>query len=451
MSQAVSATSLLHAPIPKTLWRMTWPALIGIITLISFNVVDTFFIGLLGTDPLAAVSFTFPVTFTVISLSIGLGIGTSAVIAHKRGSGDDSRARFDGMAALMVAALLVAVLSLFGYLLIAPIFSLLGAQAHLMPMIYAYMTPWFIGAVFLVIPMVGNSVLRATGDTRTPSFIMASGGLLNAIFDPILIFGIGPIPAFGVQGAAFASVLSWVIGTLLVFWYLNHKQLICFIVPQGSSWFRSARQILKIGLPAAGANMLTPIAMAVMTAIIAVYGTEAVAAFGVGSRLESLASVVVLALSMSLPPLISQNYGAQAHARVQSAYHLAVRSVVIAQLVIYLVLLLTAPWVAAVFTKDPEVARLIKLFIYIMPLGYGAQGIIILTNSSLNALHKPLSALMLSLVRLFVMFVPLSWLGALWYDIPGLFTGGVIANILTAIMAWIWFHHIAEQKSRGVS
>ncbi|MDX1705184.1 MATE family efflux transporter [Pseudidiomarina sp.] len=449
MASVVRAKTLLHDPIPATLWRMTWPMIIGIVTLISFNVVDTFFIGLLGTDPLAAVSFTFPVTFTVVSLSIGLGIGTSAVIARKRGSGQEDHARFDGTIALTVSALLVAALALLGYLFMEPIFAALRAQPRLMTYIEDYMTLWFLGAVLLVIPMVGNAVLRAAGDTRTPSLIMASGGLLNAIFDPIFIFGLGPFPALGIQGAALASVLSWTIGVVLVLWYLNYKNLLTLVAPGGASFVRSARQILKIGLPAASANMLTPLAMAVLTAIIAGYGAKAVAAFGVGTRLESLASVIILALSMSLPPLISQNFGASALNRVAEAYTTAIRGIIVTQLIIYGVLVAFAPFIAAVFTDDAEVAALIRLFLYIMPLGYGMQGIIILTNSSFNALHQPMSALALSIIRLFVMFVPLSWLGAIIADIPGLFIGGVVANVLTGTLAWWWFHRtLAQQREQ---
>lgn len=442
----VKARSLVSDPIKPTLWRMTWPVIIGVLTLISFNVVDTFFIGMLGTDPLAAVSFTFPVTFTVISLAIGLGIGTSAVIARKRGSGREEHARFDGAVALIVAGLLVSALSVLGYLFLEPIFTALQAQPRLMPYIRDYMHVWLIGAALLVLPMVGNAVLRAAGDTRTPSIIMASGGLLNAIFDPILIFGWGPIPAYGIQGAALASLLSWTIGVVLVLWYLNYKQLLTLVAPIGASFAHSAKQILSIGIPAAGANMLTPLAMAVLTAIVAGYGAPAVAAFGVGTRLESLASVVILALSMSLPPLISQNFGAHAFDRVAAAYRLAVNSIIVIQLVMYVALVIFAPGIAAAFTDDPEVARIIRLFIYIMPLAYGLQGVIILTNSSFNALHRPMSALMLSIFRLFVMFVPLSYLGAVWFDLTGLFVGGVVANIVTAGVAWYAFQRVLGQE-----
>lgn len=443
MSTADASRSLIHAPVGKTLWQMTWPVIFGVATLISFNVVDTFFISLLGTEPLAAVSFTFPVTFTVVSLTIGLGIGTSAVIARKHGGDKPDEAHFDAFGALSVSALLVLTLALVGYLLMDPIFSLLQAQDELMPLIYQYMTPWYAGCVMLVTPMVGNAVLRASGDTRTPSIIMASGGLANAIFDPILIFGWGPIPAMGVKGAAYASIASWASGVLLIFWLLQRKQLISMSPANGLSfvqaWVKSAREILKIGMPAAGANILTPLAMSVMTAIIAAYGAPAVAAFGVGTRLESLASIIILALSMSLPPLISQNFGADKIARVKAAYLTALKAVLVIQAIIYILMAATAHWIAAAFAEEQAVADIVQLFIYIMPLGYGLQGWIILTNSSFNAIHRPMNALSLSIVRLFVLFVPLSYLGSKIADITGLFVGGVIANVVTASIAYIWF------------
>ena len=153
----------------------------GMITLMMFNLVDTFFISLLGTEPLAAVSFTFPVTFTVISLAIGLGIGTSAVIAKALGSDKLDEARFDASMSLLVSVVMVFSLSVVGYLLIDPIFKLLGAGELVLPLIHEYMSVWFLGSVFLITPMVGNSVLRACGDTKTPSIVMGGAGLINAI------------------------------------------------------------------------------------------------------------------------------------------------------------------------------------------------------------------------------------------------------------------------------
>ncbi|WP_337878960.1 MATE family efflux transporter [Rheinheimera sp.] len=444
---------LLQGDIRQTLTQMTVPVLFGMITLMSFNLVDTFFISMLGTAELAAVSFTFPVTFTVISLAIGLSIGTSAVIARALGAGQQQDAKADGLAALWLSAYLVAVLSVIGYFSIDPLFRLLGAKADTLPFIHQYMEIWFLGAVFLITPMIGNAVLRAAGDTKTPSILMACAGLLNAVLDPIFIFGWGPVPAMGVAGASLASLVSWLLGFGLILHLLVYKRKL--VEPGHQNWqefCRISRKILHIGLPAAGANMLTPLAMAVLTAVMASYGAEAVAAFGVGARLESIASLVILALSMTLPPFISQNLGACAYQRIEQAYRTCIRFILQWQLAVYLLLCAGAPWIAAVFTSDPQVAQYIRYFIWILPLGYGLQGLIILTNSSFNALHLPLSALQLSVVRLFVFYVPFAWLGGLIGGVVGVFAGCLLANCCTSMLARIWFKHkVAQLQSEGTS
>ena len=317
-----SRVNLLEDPVAPTLKNMTIPMIYGMILLMTFNLVDTFFVGLLGTQPLAAISFTFPITFTVISLTIGLGIGTSAVIAKALGKGDHAFAKNLATSALYLAAIIVGILAVIGYLLIDTLFLLLGASEVLLPLIHQYMDIWFLGCVCLIGPMIGNAALRASGDTKTPSLIMGGAGLINAILDPIFIFGFGPVPAMGIQGAALATLISWLFGLAAILYILGVKrQLINTHLIAFKDIVSSSRSILHIGLPAAGANMLTPIAAAVLTAIVATFGESAVAAFGVGSRIESIACLVVLALSMTLPPFISQNFGAGKMDRVEESYN----------------------------------------------------------------------------------------------------------------------------------
>ncbi|MBU2971915.1 MATE family efflux transporter [Pseudoalteromonas sp. C2R02] len=439
MSNKTKSPDLLSAPIPKTIRDMTIPMIFGMVTLMLFNLVDTFFVSLLGTDPLAAISFTFPVTFTVISLAIGLSIGTSAIIAKALGAGNLEEARFDGAVALIVSALFVSVLAFIGYIYIDPIFSLLGAKQDLMPFIYDYMHVWFIGSIFLITPMIGNAVLRASGDTKTPSIIMGSAGLINAILDPIFIFGLGPIPAMGIKGAAIASVIAWAVGVFLILYLLIIKKNLLSLNSKNQTFILATKKMLKIGLPAAGANMLTPIAMGIMTAIVASHGAEAVAAFGVGSRIESISSIVVLALSMTLPPFISQNFGAGKFNRVAMAYKTTLKFILIWQFALYLLLIVFSGVIANIFASSEGVVSVIKLFIWILPLGYGLQGVIILSNSSFNALHKPMNALFMSVIRLFVFYVPLAYLGSLYWGIHGLFIGALIGNVFTAIISYRWF------------
>ena len=217
-------------------------------------------------------------------------------------------------------------------------------------------------------------------------------------------------------------------------------EMVSKALPSADAFRTSGRDMLRIGIPAAGANMMTPLAAGIMTAIVAGFGGSAVAAFGVGARLEPMATLLVLAMSMSLPPMVSQNLGANRLDRVEEAYRIATRFIVVWQLGIYLLMALTAPLVAALFSDDPEVVEAIKLFLWIMPLGYGLQGIIILTNSSLNALHKPLSALYLSIARFFVFYVPLAWLGSEYLGLFGFFAGAVVGNFLMALISWRTFN-----------
>jgi len=432
--------NLLKDPVAPTLKSMTIPMIYGMVLLMTFNLVDTFFVGLLGTQPLAAISFTFPITFTVISLTIGLGIGTSAVIAKALGKGDTECAKSLATSALYLAAIIVGVIAVIGYVFIDEIFLLLGASEALLPLIHQYMDIWFLGCICLIGPMIGNAVLRASGDTKTPSIIMGSAGLINAVLDPIFIFGLGPVPAMGIQGAAIATTISWIFGLAYVLYILAikreliHRQLMSI-----KDFINSARGILHIGLPAAGANMLTPIASAVLTAIVANYGASAVAAFGVGSRIESIACLVVLAMSMTLPPFISQNLGAGKMKRVEEGYKTSIKFVLAWQLLIYLVLVLIAPFIADAFSKEQAVADIIKLFIWILPLGYGFQGVVILTNSSFNALHKPLVALTLSIIRLFICYVPLAYIGSLWFGLEGFFIGALLGNVVMAALSYHLF------------
>ncbi len=442
-----SRHNLVDGEISATLVRMTTPMILGMFMLFSFNLVDTFFISLLGTEPLSAISFTFPVTFTLLSLAIGLGIGTSAVVAKYLGRGEIEKAKQASTVTNYLSMLLAAVLALFAYIFMDQIFLLLGASESLLPQIREYMTIWLLTSVLMVGMMSASSVLRACGDTRTPSVAMAGAGFVNAGLDPILIFGLGPIPAMGIQGAALATSISWAMGFLYIFYCMSVKhELIYRGLPSLHVFKASSREMLRIGIPASGANMLTPIAAGVMTAIAATYGAETVAAFGVGSRLETIATLVVLALSSTLPPFISQNFGAGRMDRVRDAYRLALKFVLIWQLLVYLLMVAGANLIAMVFTRDATVTEGIKLFLWIIPLAYGLQGVVILTNSALNALHKPMHALYLSVIRFFVFYVPLAWAGSYYFGLPGFFAGAVMGNLLMAAVAWRAFNQLVNPE-----
>ncbi|RTE65632.1 MATE family efflux transporter [Amphritea opalescens] len=413
--------------------------MLGIVSLMLFNIADSYFVSQLGTHQLAALGFTFPVSFTVISLSIGLSIGTSATIARLIGSGNESGARQLTTDNLLMTTLLMVTIAVLATQMIDPLFRLLGAGDDLLPYIDQYMSVWFGGAVFYVLIMVSNSSLRASGDTRSPALLMGISSLLNFILDPIMIFGWGPVPALGIQGASIASCIAWGLTAVFALWNLYfNKGLLVLRIESVSVALQHWMMVMKIGFPAALSNMMTPIAAAIMTAIVATHGPEAVAAFGVGSRLESLSLLANLALSMTLPPFISQNFGRGYVDRVRGAYLAAVKFALLWQAAVYLLLLLFAGGIGSLFSDNDSVISLIGLWILIVPLGFGFQAVTFLTASSFNALHQPIRAMRISIFRLFCLYVPLGLLGNYLADLQGMFIGFVIANMCTAAMAYWW-------------
>ena len=444
--------NLVDGSVQRSLIRMTTPMIIGMLALFTFQLVDTWFISFLGTESLTAISFTFPVTFTVMSLAIGLGIGASAVVAKALGSSQFEKAKEAATVINYISLILACLVVIISWILMEDIFTLMGANDRLLIPIRDYMVVWLPGSVLVVCIMTSNSILRGYGDTKTPSILMAAAAFSNALLDPLFIFGIGPFPELGIQGAALATVISWMLGFCYLFYLLVFKmELVSRSLPNKTTLKNSGLDMLSIGVPAAGANMMTPLAAGIMTAIAAGFGDSTVAAFGVGARIEPIATLLVLAISSSLPPLISQNYGAGRLDRIKEAYRIATRFILVWQLIIYLLLAIGAGILASIFSEDPEVVEAIKLFVWIMPLGYGLQGIIILTNSSLNALHRPLNALILSIARFFVFYVPLAYVGSVYFGLYGFFAGAVCGNLLMAMISWRTFKRALSGEQQLLS
>ncbi len=441
MSKSVN---LLQGHIVSTLTRQTLPMTLGLISLMLFHLVDSYFVGQLGVKELAALSFSFPITFTFISLSIGLGIGVSAYVAQIIGRGCDKKENIHATALLLNIAIISSA-SVLGYVFSRPIFSLLGADDQMIALIMQYISIWYLAAPCYAFIMTMNSLQRAAGNTKFPASIMALSSLLNAILDPIFIFGFGPIEALGLQGASVATLISWLISSVLGLLYVQRFEHWFEALPSVDQLKQHSRQILHIGIPAAAANMLTPITTSILIAIIAHYGEAAVAAFGVGTRIESLAILMILALSMTLPPFISQNFGAKQYERVQKAISITRKFSMAWQFLIYLILVVLSDTLAKVFSDSAEVHELIKLVIYILPLGHGAMGIVILSASSLNALSEPKKALIVSIIRLLVVTIPFAAAGGYIDGFRGLLIGITIGYFITAIIAANLVNQVVQQ------
>jgi putative MATE family efflux protein len=428
---------LLSAPIAAVLRQMTIPMIFGMVAVLMFNLVDTFFISLLGTQALAAISYTFPVTFGVNCITMGIGIGISTSIARVLGKGEPRNAARFATHGILLALILVSIASLFGLMASDPLFRLLGANEELIPLINQYMHIWYWSIPLLVIPMAGNSAIRATGDTKTPAQLMMLAGLINGVLDPLLIFGYGPFPELGIQGAAIASAFSW-LGALLGSFYILIKRDKMLAIPDLSTMVSDWQQMLKIGTPAALSTAMTPISGALLMMIISNYGTAAIAAYGAAQRIESVLILVLMSLTSILTPFMAQNFGANNPRRSFTALFLSMRFSIIFQLLIFIMMVPLSIPLSALFSTEPQVRELLWNYLLIVPISYGFQGVVMMLTSGLNALHLPIKAFSWSSMRLFLFTLPAAWVGAIYYHVEGVFIGIAIGNILGGIAAYLY-------------
>ncbi len=430
---------LTEGPVGRHLLDMTLPVLLGITMMMGQAFVDAWFLGRVGDRALAAHAFSFPILMIVTSVAIGLGAGTSSVVARAIGANDLRRARRLATDSLFLSFLITAGFCVLGVLTINPLFRLLGAPDDMIPMIRSFMLILYSGVPFVVVGMVGMASMRATGDTRLPSKLMILGSILNVLLDPIFIFGLGPVPALGLNGAAVAALLArGVIFVGALYLLRGRLNMISFNRPDPVELRKSWRDILHVGIPAAGTNAIVPIATAIIIAMIASYGPEAVAGFGVASRIESLVLVVFYALSAIIGPFVGQNIAAGRESRIMEALRLCMIFCVGAGLVGAGILALSAGFLPTLFSDNDDVVRVTRLFLWIAPLGYGGYGLVMVINASFNGLGKPMPGVIVSLLRTIILYVPLALIAEHYYGMVGIFAAYTAANVFTGFVAYAW-------------
>ena len=435
-------------PIPGTLFRLAWPMFFGMLAIMVFNLVDTLFVARLGTRELAAMSFTFPVVFFLGGLTLGLGAGLTAVLSGEIGAGRLDRVRAMTRDALLLALSLVAVFSIAGHASIDPLFRLLGADAEALPLVRQYMGIWYSGFIFVVVPMVGNGAIRATGDTRTPALIMAVSGLANILLDPLLIFGWGPFPAMELRGAALATVIARALSLVFALWILVHREkLLPRSWPRPGEMLGNWKSILFVGAPAALSNVLMPLSLGLLTRMVAGYGTAAVAAFGAGGRVQGFAMMVPMAWGSALMPFMGQNWGAQRSDRVAEALRYSARVLVAGGVIAYLVLVLAAPLLADFFSREGDVHDPLTLFMRLGLMGFPAASLVMIANSTFNAHRQPMRAMGLNLLRLFGVLLPLAWLGSRLLGLNGIFLAMSLTEFVVGAVAWIWLAPLRREAA----
>lgn len=447
--EQISKHSFQNGNVRRLLFNKTLPMILGISSMIGFNLVDTFFVSKLGTAALAAIGFTFPVVLLISSFTLGLGAGASAVISRAVGQDDLNQAKRLATDSIILALLFTVLFIVAGVYGFEAIFKSLGAKEEILPLIKEYMFVWYWGMICVVVPMVGNNIIRATGDTKTPGFLMVIAIAMNLILDPILIFGWGIFPAMGLAGAALATVISRAITFFIVLWVLISKyRLLELKLPALVELIDSWKKVMYIGLPNAVTNIAIPFGVGVLTQMMSQFGPEAVAAFGVTAKLKAFAFIVIYSLSTVLGPFVGQNWGAK---KVCRAY-LGVKDSQFFALLwgafIAVVFWLMAYPFARVFSSSDKVIETIVLYLRIVPIGYGLHGLLTISNTALTVLHRPYHALVFNALYMFIFCIPFAYFGARYWGVLGIFTGAVLAKLISGSLAYYWIKYIfaAEEK-----
>jgi putative MATE family efflux protein len=429
---ATAQARLTQGSVGRHLVDMAVPVLFGILTMMGQAFIDMWFIGRVGVRELAALSFAFPILMIVTSVAIGLGAGTSSVVARAIGAHNHRRARRLATDSLILSFGITATVSAIGFLTIEPLFTLLGAPADMIPLIAGYMTILYLGVPFVVVGMVGMSSMRATGDTRLPSMLMIIASVTNIILDPILIFGVGPVPAMGLNGAAMAALLSRAAifgGTI---YFMRYRlDLLTFNKPDPGELRNSWADVLHVGIPAAGTNAIIPIATGVITAMLARYGPESVAGFGVASRVESLTLVMFYALSAI---------------RIFEALRLCTLFCLGMGFVMAALLAIGSGWIPTLFSDNPQVTDVSTLYLTIAPISYGTYGMVMVMNASFNGMGKPMPAVHISVSRMAVIYIPLAFIANRLFGITGIFAAYAVANIIMGIIAYAWARASVQEQ-----
>ena len=430
-----------------TLWRQTWPMAIGVLALLGFQLVDSAFIARLGTAPLAAQSFTFPLSFLIIGIQVGMGIAIAALISRALGAGEEVRARRLSSLVLMAGGGVIGLLAIALWIFYVPIFRLLGADETTLSYIRIYWAPQLLSAWLGALLYFNYSVFRAHGDTRLPGKMMVLSSLVNLVLDPLLIFGIGDWEGWGLPGAAWATAIAFSVGLLVTTRKLLKRQ---WAAQQGlwqeakQSW----RPFTGIAAPAMVSQLMPPLAAMLAISVVAGLGESEVAAWGLASRLETLSLMVILAMTMSLPPWLGRCYGAGDWGQVQQLMTLAIKVALFWQLGLGIVLALGAPWLAMALAGNPDVKSELTLLIRFLLPSYAALGVCMLVVSAGNALGWPLRAMLLSSARLFICYLPCLWLGSQFFGWWGLAAGAAVGNLLAGFMAWLVMRRILSRPHR---
>lgn len=441
----MAGPSLTTGALPGHIRRIALPMSVGFFFNTMYNVVDSFYAGRISTEALAAMALSFPVFFIIIAISGGLSRGASALIANAIGAEDkEEEATLSGQ--VFSLAILSAIgVSIVGLSLATPLFHLLGASGSYLELAKDYTGPLFIGAVFFLLNSMSNAILLAHGDSKTYSRTLIIGFFLNLILDPWFLYGGLGVPAMGIKGIAWATVLIQALGAVYLFSIVVIRGYVTrscahHLIPK----LKIYRQILRQGIPTSFNLMSIALGFFVITYFLQFYGEAAVAAFGVGTRIEQIALLPAIGLSSAIVSIVGQNNGAGKTDRVRECVRLCFKYGLYLIITASVLLFVFASPLVRLFTNDPEVidtgikyVRIVSFIQWSYVSGFVYIGF-------LQALKRPIYGFIESFTRKIIlpMIVFNIVIGVFEVSLEGFWISMCVINAFMAIITISYGQHV---------
>ena len=426
---------------------MSLTASLGLMAVFLVDFVDMIFISMLGKAELAAaVGYAGAVLFFTTSFGIGMAIAAGAVVARALGAGEAEEARRRATNALIYGVSFGAIFAAVVWLNLASLVSLLGAEGETLELAVHYLRIIVPSLPFLMVGMIGGAILRAHGDARRAMMATIWGGLVNAVLDPILIFGLD----LELTGAALASVAARlaIAITALIPLIRNYGG---FDKPTPASLSVDFKPIFAIAIPAILTQLATPIGQAYVTRAMAEFGEEAVAGMAIVARMTPVGFGIIFALSGAIGPIIGQNAGAGLNDRVRAAFREGLLFTAIVVVVVSGLFYLARPGIAYLFQLEDGIAMtLVFLFAGPLSLMFFFNGVIFVANAAFNNLAHPFYSTWINWGRHTLGTIPFVMLFTAWFGAPGVLIGQYVGGAVFALIA-IWLARRVMASAEGPS
>jgi putative MATE family efflux protein len=419
------------------------PIILGNVLQTGYQLTDAFWVGRLGAAAVAAVSVSFPVTFLVIALGSGLAMAGATLSAQYMGAGRQDMVNHVAAQTMVMVAITSVVLGALGYLLAPFLLKLLGVAPDVYAGALGFMRVSFVGIIFVFIYAMFQALMRGVGQTRLPLLIVLGTVVLNFAFDPLFIFGWGPIPGLGVMGAALATLVTQALAAALgmtVFLRGRHGiQLRWHALMPDPPYIKRA---FFLGFPGSVELSTRGLGLMIMSFLVASFGTLTIAAYGVGSNVLQVVTIPAMGLSQAVSTLVGQNMGAGNIERAARVTRIGTLFGFGALSVIGIIAYMFAPQIVAFFIpEDPGVIAEGAGFIRTMSLAWGGMGIQLCIVSAFRASGNMLIAMVIALVSQWMVQFPLAYVlskhtvlqaHGLWWSFP-------VTNIAVAVVSVCWF------------